>query len=172
MSTSSRTFSDDVPNRLGRAIQVRRTLLQLQRRDLAEAAELSYPYICELEKGSKEPSAKTLRQLAEALRFSSTTDFLTWVEQLELEPADDADSLSVPLAELPANAARTISAASLTTARSWQARPASSAADVDAVIDQAVQRLTDRVLDLLAREIPRLVEQEVARQLDEVQRDR
>ena len=74
MSTSSRTFSDDVPNRLGRAIQVRRTVLQFQRRDLAEAAELSYPYSCELEKGSKEPSAKTLRQLAEALRFGSTTE--------------------------------------------------------------------------------------------------
>ena len=52
---------------LGRAIEVRRVHLGLKRKDLAEKAKLSYPYISELENGGKEPSAKALRQIADAL---------------------------------------------------------------------------------------------------------
>jgi transcriptional regulator with XRE-family HTH domain len=42
----------------------------LKRKDLAERAHLSYPYISEIENGLKEPSAKALRQVAEALELS------------------------------------------------------------------------------------------------------
>jgi transcriptional regulator with XRE-family HTH domain len=52
---------------LGRAIAVQREHLGLKRKDLAEKAQLSYPYISELENGGKEPSAKALRQIADAL---------------------------------------------------------------------------------------------------------
>lgn len=55
---------------LGRAIQVRRAELGLKRKDLAVRALLSYPYLSELENGTKTPSAKALRQLAEALELS------------------------------------------------------------------------------------------------------
>jgi len=58
------------PNELGRAIEVRRTLLRLKRKDLAQKSGLSYPYISEIENGAKEPSAKALRQIAEALGWS------------------------------------------------------------------------------------------------------
>lgn len=54
---------------LGRAIELRRVQLGYKRKDLAERASLSYPYISELEKGGKEPSAKALRQIAEALHL-------------------------------------------------------------------------------------------------------
>ncbi len=54
---------------LGRAIQVRRAELGLKRKDLARSAALSYPYLSELETGSKAPSARALGQLAEALRL-------------------------------------------------------------------------------------------------------
>jgi Co/Zn/Cd efflux system component len=52
---------------LGRAITVRRADLGLKRKDLAKESSLSYPYISELENGGKEPSAKALRQIADAL---------------------------------------------------------------------------------------------------------
>ena len=55
---------------LGRAIEVRRVHLGLKRKDLAGNAGLSYPYISELENGGKEPSAKALRQIADALQIS------------------------------------------------------------------------------------------------------
>src|SRR5271169_1854118 len=55
---------------LGRAIQVRRAELGLKRKDLARLASLSYPYVSELENGSKAPSAKALAQLADALQLS------------------------------------------------------------------------------------------------------
>src|SRR5436853_2841842 len=55
---------------LGRAIQLRRVKLGLKRRELADNAGLSYPYVSEIENGQKEPSPKALRQLAEALKMA------------------------------------------------------------------------------------------------------
>jgi transcriptional regulator with XRE-family HTH domain len=55
---------------LGRAIKVRRAELDLSRRDLAEAAGLSYSYLAEIENGSKQPSSKALSSIAHALRLS------------------------------------------------------------------------------------------------------
>lgn len=75
---------------LGRAIQLRRVELGLKRRDLALRSELSYPYISEIENGQKEPSAKALRQLAEALELSPS-DLITVADRL----SDDSDSSSV-----------------------------------------------------------------------------
>ena len=54
----------------GRAVRVRRQELDLKRRELAERALLSYPYVSEIENGAKSPSAKALRQLADALELS------------------------------------------------------------------------------------------------------
>lgn len=58
---------------LGRAIAVRRTELGLKRRQLADRAELSYPYISEIENGLKEPSSAALRRIAEALDSDHAT---------------------------------------------------------------------------------------------------
>ena len=174
MSTIEQKNLSEIPNRLGRAIQVRRAILQMQRRELAEAAELSYPYICELEKGSKEPSAKSLRQLAAALRFASTSEFLNWVDQVELSPADDSTSghESIETPDSPPNQWVSLATSAVPT-RSWLAqRAVSPGADLEVVLDQAVQRITDRVMDLLTREIPRLVELEVARRIAELQSGR
>ncbi|MFC4145751.1 helix-turn-helix domain-containing protein [Micromonospora mangrovi] len=63
---------DQQPGGLGRAIQVRRAELGLKRKEVAERALLSYPYLSELENGSKMPSAKALRQLAAALELSQS----------------------------------------------------------------------------------------------------
>ena len=56
--------------RLGRAVQLRRVQLGLKRPQLAKRAELSYPYLSEIENGLKNPSTKALRQLAAALEVS------------------------------------------------------------------------------------------------------
>jgi transcriptional regulator with XRE-family HTH domain len=56
--------------RLGRAVQLRRVQLGLKRPELAKRAELSYPYLSEIENGLKNPSTKALRQLAAALELS------------------------------------------------------------------------------------------------------
>lgn len=55
---------------LGKAIRVRRTELDLKRRDLADRAGLSYPYISEIENGVKHPSDHALAVIAAALEMA------------------------------------------------------------------------------------------------------
>src|SRR3954469_19316467 len=52
---------------LGRAIRVLRTERGMERKDLAEAAGLSYPYVSEIETGKKRASSKALFVIAQAL---------------------------------------------------------------------------------------------------------
>lgn len=52
---------------LGRFLEHRRRELGLTRRQVAEAAELSYPYISQLETGDREPALKAIRALAPVL---------------------------------------------------------------------------------------------------------
>ena len=52
---------------LGRAIRVLRTERGMERKDLAEAAGLSYAYLSEIETGKKRGSSKALYVIAEAL---------------------------------------------------------------------------------------------------------
>jgi len=58
----------------------RRTELGLSRRQLAERAGLSYPFVSELERGAKSPSAASLVALARALELSPA-QLLTRAEQ-------------------------------------------------------------------------------------------
>ncbi len=55
---------------LGQAIHLRRVELGLKRAAVAERAELSYPYISEIENGVKQPSVAALGRIAEALELS------------------------------------------------------------------------------------------------------
>src|SRR5436190_23617222 len=68
--------------RLGRAVQIRRAELGLKRPELAKRAELSYPYVSEIENGMKTPSTKALAQLAQALELS-TLELMARAEHLE-----------------------------------------------------------------------------------------
>ena len=52
---------------LGDAIRARREEVKLSRRDLAERAGLSYPYLSELETGKKRGSPDSIRSVADAL---------------------------------------------------------------------------------------------------------
>ena len=82
---------------LGQAIEVRRAHLGLKRKDLAEKASLSYPYISELENGGKEPSAKALRQIADALEMG-VADLIALGEQYQ--DGNDEPMTSPPLFSL------------------------------------------------------------------------
>jgi transcriptional regulator with XRE-family HTH domain len=54
----------------------------MKRRELAERSELSYPYISEIENGVKDPSAKALRRIADALEISSPTELIALADRL------------------------------------------------------------------------------------------
>jgi transcriptional regulator with XRE-family HTH domain len=59
----------DLRRALGKAIAIRRVELGLKRNDLRDRAGLSYPYIAELENGSKQGSTRALAALAAALEM-------------------------------------------------------------------------------------------------------
>jgi transcriptional regulator with XRE-family HTH domain len=75
---------DDVayPEALGRTIRIYRAARDMGRKDLADAAHLSYSYLAEIEKGAKSPSTKALRQIADALGLSPS-ELLAACESLE-----------------------------------------------------------------------------------------
>jgi transcriptional regulator with XRE-family HTH domain len=150
---------------LGRAIQVRRAELGLKRKDLAQLAFLSYPYLSELENGSKAPSAKALAQLASALQLSSA-ELLARAEALgpsasvtrDLRPVSK-ETLYVP------ERWRHISSVADAPDRT-PAKPAASAADSSGLdrIAELVAVTVRAELNAWARtELPALVRDELSR---------
>jgi transcriptional regulator with XRE-family HTH domain len=69
---------------LGLAITSHRTARAMARKELAAEAGISYPYLSEIESGTKVPTIETLWQIAEALgRVPS--QLLTTAELLEAD---------------------------------------------------------------------------------------
>lgn len=58
---------------LGRFIKSQRQLAELSQRELARLANLSDPYVSQLERGRHDPSIRVLRNLAEALNIRADT---------------------------------------------------------------------------------------------------
>ena len=58
---------EDGASGLGKAVQVLRTSHGYSRKELADRAGISYPYLSEIESGKKEPSGRALASLARAL---------------------------------------------------------------------------------------------------------
>lgn len=56
---------------LGDYLREQRTTAQLSLRQLAEQAGVSNPYLSQIERGLRRPSAEVLQQLAKALRISA-----------------------------------------------------------------------------------------------------
>ena len=87
--------SVDQSDGLGLALVERRGQLGISRPDLARMSQLSYPYVYEIEKGRKSPSADALESLAAALELTPSdlverarTQVTGTGPELELEPAD------------------------------------------------------------------------------------
>lgn len=94
---------------LGRAIKVRRAELDLSRRDLAEAAGLSYSYLAEIENGAKQPSSKALASIAGALGLSPAelmASAESLAEQIEETVLSTADLVLEAREALPGSAQR------------------------------------------------------------------
>ncbi|MQY16305.1 hypothetical protein SRB5_65030 [Streptomyces sp. RB5] len=58
---------------LGEFLREQRRHAQLSLRQLADAAGVSNPYLSQIERGLRKPSAEILQQLAKALRISAET---------------------------------------------------------------------------------------------------
>jgi transcriptional regulator with XRE-family HTH domain len=72
---------DETSLRFGRAVAAVRAELGMKRKELAERAGLSYPYIAEIENGSKSPSQRALANVADALGMTAS-ELMERAEQL------------------------------------------------------------------------------------------
>lgn len=77
---------------VGEFIREQRRLARLSMRKLSELAGVSNPYLSQIERGMRRPSADILRNLAKALRISAET---LYVRAGLLEERDDADDLTL-----------------------------------------------------------------------------
>jgi transcriptional regulator with XRE-family HTH domain len=81
---------------LGEYLREQRRNAQLSLRQLAEAAGVSNPYLSQIERGLRKPSAEILQQLAKALRISAETLYV----QAGILDERDRDSVEVHTAIL------------------------------------------------------------------------
>jgi transcriptional regulator with XRE-family HTH domain len=73
---------------LGEFIREQRSTARLSLRKLSEAAGISNPYLSQIERGLRKPSAEILQQIAKALRISAETLYVR-AGILEERQADD-----------------------------------------------------------------------------------
>lgn len=92
----ARTRVEQAVESLGEYLHDQRVSAQLTLRQLAEQAGVSNPYLSQIERGLRKPSAEVLQQLAKALRISAES---IYVRAGILDP-DDGEVRSVELAIL------------------------------------------------------------------------
>lgn len=161
-------MTDQNDNRLGRAVASRRGALGLKRKDLAERAHLSYPYISEIENGLKEPSAKAQRQIAEALDLS-VAELAALTEEvganLGMSPAPPVATRATHLSEATFSRGRPTRPSPVEEARGARdlgyAAPAASIGSPDVVRDVVREELERFATD----ELPSLIQAEIRRVL-------
>ncbi|GHC72278.1 helix-turn-helix domain-containing protein [Streptomyces sp. SCA3-4] len=83
---------------LGEYLREQRRTAQLTLRQLADAAGVSNPYLSQIERGLRKPSAEILQQLAKALRISAETLYVQ-AGILDERDRDEAEVRSVILAD-------------------------------------------------------------------------
>jgi transcriptional regulator with XRE-family HTH domain len=92
----ARTRVGKTVENLGEYLREQRLSAQLSLRQLAEQTGVSNPYLSQIERGLRRPSAEVLQQLAKALRISAET---LYVRAGILDP-EDGEARSVELAIL------------------------------------------------------------------------
>jgi transcriptional regulator with XRE-family HTH domain len=85
LSAKVSTVAVDVASDIGSFIRTQRENAQVSVRQLAERAGVSNPYLSQVERGLRKPSAEVLNQLAKALRVSAE---VLYVQAGMLEPSD------------------------------------------------------------------------------------
>ncbi|MGZ8631195.1 MAG: helix-turn-helix domain-containing protein [Actinomycetota bacterium] len=108
---------------LGRAIKVARTAMGLGRKDLAEAAGVSYAYLSDIETGRGRPGSRSFLAIAEALELSPSElmrEAEAYRAQITGEPMVDRAALAPePEADLETMIQRYSEAAPSPAARRW-----------------------------------------------------
>ncbi|MEV5973706.1 helix-turn-helix transcriptional regulator [Streptomyces sp. NPDC051921] len=83
---------------LGEYLREQRRTAQLSLRQLAEAAGVSNPYLSQIERGLRKPSAEVLQQVAKALRISAETLYVR-AGILDEQERDELETRAVILAD-------------------------------------------------------------------------
>ncbi|GGZ51101.1 helix-turn-helix transcriptional regulator [Streptomyces subrutilus] len=83
---------------LGAYLREQRRQAQLSLRQLADAAGVSNPYLSQIERGLRKPSADILQQLAKALRISAETLYVQ-AGMLDERDRDEVETRAVILAD-------------------------------------------------------------------------
>ncbi|MCZ7417461.1 MULTISPECIES: helix-turn-helix domain-containing protein [unclassified Streptomyces] len=86
------------PGGIGEFLREQRRTAQLSLRQLAEAAGVSNPYLSQIERGLRKPSAEILQQLAKALRISAETLYVR-AGMLEERDGREVDVAAAVLAD-------------------------------------------------------------------------
>ncbi|GAB3404255.1 helix-turn-helix domain-containing protein [Flindersiella endophytica] len=81
---------------LGDYLREQRRHAELSLRQLADLTGVSNPYLSQIERGLRKPSAEVLNQLAKALRVSAEA---LYVRAGLLDPAEDGDTSELPAVE-------------------------------------------------------------------------
>ncbi|MBW8806764.1 MAG: helix-turn-helix transcriptional regulator [Catenulisporales bacterium] len=91
---------------LGEYIREQRRNAQYSVRQLAQVAGVSNPYLSQIERGLRKPSAEILQQLAKALRISAETLYVRagLLDGASEHDVDNPDATSRPDAEADENA--------------------------------------------------------------------
>ncbi|MEV7426968.1 MULTISPECIES: helix-turn-helix domain-containing protein [unclassified Streptomyces] len=83
---------------LGEYLREQRRTAQLSLRQLADAAGVSNPYLSQIERGLRKPSADILQQLAKALRISAETLYVQ-AGMLDEREREELETRAVILAD-------------------------------------------------------------------------
>jgi transcriptional regulator with XRE-family HTH domain len=88
LSAKVSTAASDMASDIGSFIRTQRENAQVSVRQLAERAGVSNPYLSQVERGLRKPSAEVLNQLAKALRVSAE---VLYVQAGMLEPSEKSE---------------------------------------------------------------------------------
>jgi transcriptional regulator with XRE-family HTH domain len=88
LSAKVTTAASDMASDIGSFIRTQRENAQVSVRQLAERAGVSNPYLSQVERGLRKPSAEVLNQLAKALRVSAE---VLYVQAGMLEPSEKSE---------------------------------------------------------------------------------
>ena len=87
----------------GNYLRSQRKLAQLTLRELSDLAEVSNPYLSQLERGLHQPSVRVIKSLAQALNLSAET-LLAQAAGLDAANGGDAEGISDTEATIRADA--------------------------------------------------------------------
>src|ERR1700761_8330872 len=88
LSAKVSNAASEVASDIGSFIRSQRELAQVSVRQLAEKAGVSNPYLSQIERGLRKPSADVLNQIAKALRVSAE---VLYIRAGILEPSESND---------------------------------------------------------------------------------